>query len=129
MRGFLCLRPEPGPLISQVVENESGEDQLQRDLSAEEARRLVFNALHSFRQSQGVVGWMWRQPARLWAYGNALRRANALVVGRFGGGSTGAGTFSTPNTPNLGPERLAARLFKKKSGSSGAQSCFLRIVL
>ena len=38
-------------------------------------------------------------------------------------------TLSTPNTPNLGPERLAARLFQKKSAASGEQNCFLRIVV
>jgi hypothetical protein len=38
-------------------------------------------------------------------------------------------TLSTPNTPNLRPEQLAARLFQKKSAASGEQTCFLRIVV
>ena len=38
-------------------------------------------------------------------------------------------TLATPNTPTLRPERLAARLFQKKSAASGEQTCFLRIVV
>ncbi len=38
-------------------------------------------------------------------------------------------TLWTPNTTNLRPERLAARLFQKKSAASGEQTCFLRIVV
>jgi len=38
-------------------------------------------------------------------------------------------TLSKPNTPNLRPERFAARLFQKKSAASGEQTCFLRIVV
>ncbi len=38
-------------------------------------------------------------------------------------------TLSTPNTTNLRPERLAARLVQKKSAASGEQTCFVRIVV
>jgi len=63
-------------------------------------------------QAKAVVGWVWRQPARPSACGNAPWRTNVLVVGRFGGERCGARHApDAKHTQPTDPGRRTVHLF------------------
>ena len=56
-----------------------------------------------------IVGWVWRQPARPSAYGNHTGLRTLPESGGLAKAAVEDESLSTPNTPNLRPERHAIR--------------------